>query len=266
MSLKKLETSMEDLKGEMTKLEKRTQEVEDRISVTQDDGRRYERAMRYLLRRERNLTTRCEDLQNRTRRNNLRIYQVPEGNEGKDVKKFITEMIQSVLKPMPDVNMQIERAHRSLASKPKDPNATSRSLIIRFVDYSVKDKILRQAWSQKLIYKDKQIYFDHDYSPELQRKREQVRETIKQLKDKNVKAKCLYPVQLKLTTEKGDQIYPTLKEALPILAEYNIHPKVDERTQMEDEMSSFRWNVVGKRSEEGATGGMHFADDSARYD
>lgn len=134
MSLKKLETSMEDLKGEMTKLEKRTKEAEDRISATEDDGRRYERAICYLLRRERDLTARCEDLQNRTRRNNLRIYRVPEGSEGKDVKKFVAEMIQSVLKPMPDVNMQIERAHRSLASKPRDPNATPRSLIVRFVD------------------------------------------------------------------------------------------------------------------------------------
>lgn len=198
MSLKKFETLMEDLKGEMTKLEKRTQEVEDRISATEDDGRRYERAICYLLRRERDLTARCEDLQNRTRRNNLRIYRVPEGSEGKDVKKFVAEMIQSVLKPIPDANLQIERAHRSLASKPKDPNATPRSLIVRFVDYSVKDKILRQAWSQKLMYKDEQIYFDHDHSPELQRKRAQVRETIKQLKTKNVKAKCLYPAQLKL--------------------------------------------------------------------
>lgn len=266
MSLKKLETSMEDLKGEMTKLEKRTQEVEDRVSATEDDGRKYERAIRYLLRRERDLTARCEDLQNRTRRNNMTIYWVPEGSEGKDVKKFVAEMIQLVLKPMPDVNMQIERAHRSLVSKPKTPNATPRSLIVRFVDYSVKDKILRQAWSQKLTYKDEQIYFDHDYSPELQRKRAQVREIIKQLKDKNVKAKCLYPAQLKLTTEKGEQIYPTLKEALPILAEYNIHPKIDERAQMEDEMSSFSWNVVGERREEGAAGGTHSADDSARYD
>lgn len=108
LSLTKLETSIEELKGEMTKLEKRTTEAEDRISAAEDNGRRYDRAIRYLLRREMNLSAKCEDLQNRTRRNNLRIYRVPEDSEGKDVKTFAKKLIQSVFKPMPDVNLQIE--------------------------------------------------------------------------------------------------------------------------------------------------------------
>lgn len=36
-----------------------------------------ERAIRYLLRLDMNLTARCEDLQNRLRGNDLRIYCVP---------------------------------------------------------------------------------------------------------------------------------------------------------------------------------------------
>lgn len=36
-----------------------------------------ERAIRYLLHLDMNLTARCEDLQNRLRGNNLRIYCVP---------------------------------------------------------------------------------------------------------------------------------------------------------------------------------------------
>lgn len=43
---------------------------------------RHERAHRYPLECEADRTERCEDLQNRLRRNNLRIYQVPEGCEG----------------------------------------------------------------------------------------------------------------------------------------------------------------------------------------
>ena len=215
----------------------------------EDNGRRHERAIRYLLRREMNLSARCEDLQNRSRRINLRIYRVPEDSEGKDVKAFAKTLIQSVFKPMPDVKLQIERAHRSLTTKPTDPAATPRSLIVRFVDYSVKDMILRQAWSQKLTYNNEQMYFDHDYSPELQKKRAQVREVNKQLKEKNIKAKCLYPAQLKVTTDSGEQTYHTLTEALPALLKFDIHPRVDERAQMEDKMSRYRWNSVGKRRE-----------------
>ncbi|KAL7845886.1 hypothetical protein AOLI_G00240780 [Acnodon oligacanthus] len=76
---------MKELKAEMTKLEKRTTETEGRISKIEDNGRRYENAIRHLLCREVDLKARCEDLQN------------------------------------------------------------------RFVDYSVKHAVLRQAWSQKQV-------------------------------------------------------------------------------------------------------------------
>ena len=90
---------MQELRDEMTKLEKRTMDAEGRIGTAEDTGLRHQRAIRYLLHREMELTARCEDLQNRSRRNNLRIYRVPEGSEGKDVKAFVRELIHSVLQP-----------------------------------------------------------------------------------------------------------------------------------------------------------------------
>ncbi len=59
-SLDRLEISVKDLKGQ--------------ISVAEDKEMRHERALWYLLHQEMDLTTRCEDLQNRLQCNNLRIY------------------------------------------------------------------------------------------------------------------------------------------------------------------------------------------------
>lgn len=84
--------------------------AEIQISDTEDAGRRYKRALQYLLNRKMELTARCEDLQNRLRQNNLRIYRVPEGSEGKDVKTFVKEQFESVLQPKAKVNIQTERA------------------------------------------------------------------------------------------------------------------------------------------------------------
>ncbi|KAM7365195.1 hypothetical protein PAMP_025109 [Pampus punctatissimus] len=247
-SLTTLESSMQELKGEMAKLEKRTTEAEKRIGASEDNGMRHQRAIRYLLHREMDLTARCEDLQNRSRRNNLRIYRVPEGSEGNDAKAFVKELIHSVLQSMADVNIQIERAHRSLTAKPKNPNAAPRSLVVRFQDYSVKDAVLRQAWSQRqVLYKAEPIFFDHDYSPELQKKRAQVREVIKQLKQKNIRAKCIYPAQLRVITEDGEKTYSTLTHALPALRELGIQTRVDERERMESELSRYRWSIAGER-------------------
>lgn len=141
---------MQELKGDKTKLQMRTTETEGRISAAEDNGQRYERALWYLLHREMDLTARCEDLPNRSRWNNLRIYRVPEGSQGKDVKEFVKELMQSTLQPMPEINLNIERAHRSVTAKPKNPTVAPRSLIVKFMDYSTKEAILRQAWIKRI--------------------------------------------------------------------------------------------------------------------
>ncbi len=48
---------------------------------TEDKALRHERAIRYLLHRDAKLSAKCEDLESRARRNNLRIYGVKEGGE-----------------------------------------------------------------------------------------------------------------------------------------------------------------------------------------
>lgn len=60
------------------------------------------------------------------------------------------------------------------------------------------------------MFQGKQIYFAHDYSPDLQIKRGQVRQVIKQLKGKGIRAKCPYPAQLRMNTDSGEY---TLVEA-----------------------------------------------------
>ncbi|KAK7879880.1 hypothetical protein WMY93_033456 [Mugilogobius chulae] len=204
-SLTRLETSVGDLKERMGNLEQRTEEAEGRISAAEDASQRNERVLRYLLRREAALTNQCDDLQNRLRRNNLRIYQIPEGN------------------------CKIERAHRALGLKPADSNPP-RSIIVRFLDYTVKEAVLRKAWMQKqVVFQGKTIYFDQDYSPEVQRKRARLRGVIKQLKDKGIQAKCRFPAQLRIDLESGVKTFPTLLDAVPMLEELGVSVHVSER-------------------------------------
>lgn len=214
LSLTRLETAFKGLKDEVTNLEKRTTEAEDCISANEDTVKRHEQAIRHLLQRDMHLTVRCEDMENRLRRNNLRIYRVPEGSEGKDVKLFVQELLKSALQLPPEMNITIERAHRALTARPKNPDAAPRSLIVKFLDYSVKETILRKAWEQKkVMYKEGQIYLDHDFSPKLQKKRSLVRDAVKQLRTKNIRARCIFPAQLRVALEDGEKTFPTMSDA-----------------------------------------------------
>ena len=72
-------------------------------------------------------------------------------------------------------------------------SAPPRSIIVRFLDYTVKEVVLWQAWAQRQVkFQGEVIYFVQDYSPEVQRKRAWVRGVIKQLKVKGIQAKCRF--------------------------------------------------------------------------
>ncbi|KAK5866986.1 hypothetical protein PBY51_011512 [Eleginops maclovinus] len=104
---------------------------EERLVDTEEKNQRNERALRYLLHREASVTAKCEDLESRARRKNLRIYGVKE-DEGNDnnMLDFISDLIRTSLALPEDLNLNIERAHRSLTMKPKDPKKPPRSIML----------------------------------------------------------------------------------------------------------------------------------------
>lgn len=69
------------------------------------------------------------DLESRSRRNNMRIYGVPEGKEGASVVEFVEELLQSHLSLPEGVELQIQRAHRALIPKPTS-SSSPRSIIV----------------------------------------------------------------------------------------------------------------------------------------
>lgn len=65
----------------MVEHEERIEKMEERMSTVKDTAMLHHRAQ--------DLSAKCDDLQNRLRRNNLRIFQIPEGSEGRDTVGFV---------------------------------------------------------------------------------------------------------------------------------------------------------------------------------
>lgn len=61
------------------------------------------------------------------------------------------------------------------------------------------------------------IYFNQDYTTEIQKRRKQVRDVIKRLKEKDIKAQSPYPAQLKGFLETGIKVFNSLTEAASML-------------------------------------------------
>ncbi|KAF0042666.1 hypothetical protein F2P81_006198 [Scophthalmus maximus] len=67
------------------------------------------------------------------------------------------------------MSLQIQRAHRALAQKPAH-EATSRFIVINFLQFAVKETVLKLAWMKKVHINNKQILCDHDYAYEMMQK------------------------------------------------------------------------------------------------
>lgn len=201
-------------------------EAEQRQGDTEDKIQKHERALRFLLQRDANLSAKCEDLESRARRNNLRIYGIKEGEEKGDMLGFISSLIHTSLALPEELNLNIVRAHRSLTMKPKD-SGPPRSIIVRFLDYRVKETVIQEAWKHRggVTHEGQKIFFDQDYTTDVQRKRKQVREVIKQLKEKNIK-QSPFPAKLKIHLDSGVKTFTTLADASTTLEEMGIHVQI----------------------------------------
>ncbi|CAG5865923.1 unnamed protein product [Menidia menidia] len=210
-ALARLEVSIGELMVRTTSLEQKVVHMEERLGNNEDKMTRMQRAATFLLRETTILSEKCNDLESRMRRNNIRIgymafprIQITQG-----------------------MDLCIERAHRSLVNKPKDSTVPPRAIIVRFLDYKMKEQVIKQAWKQKICYEGQSVYFNQDYTTEVQKKRKQVREVIKQLKERNVKAQSPYPAQLKVFLDTGKKTFSKVEEAAPMLKEMGITVKED---------------------------------------
>lgn len=132
------------------------------------------------------------------------------------------------------MEIKIERAHRT--TTPKPVMATPRSIIVRFLNVTVKQVVLQQAWKQhEITFQDQKIYFDQDYPPDVQRKRKEVCGMIKKWKEINIRAQSPYPAQLFLDT--GVKVFPSLWVAKPTLTELGINDEMEEWDILERELT-----------------------------
>uniref|UniRef100_A0A8C9XNH6 L1 transposable element RRM domain-containing protein n=1 Tax=Sander lucioperca TaxID=283035 RepID=A0A8C9XNH6_SANLU len=108
------------------------------------------------------LQNKCEDLENRLRRNNLRIVSIAEGEEGKAPTEFISSLLEDLLNL--DEKPLLDQAHRLALPKPKQGQAP-RPFILRVHFFHVKEQILRLAQEKRrLLHKDKPVHIFTDFT------------------------------------------------------------------------------------------------------
>ena len=177
---------IQDVTGQIEGAVERVGQMEENLLVMERWDIGVKDTLTQLLTKQRALQEKVTDLEGRSRRNNIGTYGIPEDTEGTSAVTFIENLIKTELGSELCRELGIERAHRAMAPKPP-PSAPPRSMVIRFLQFSVKEKILHAAWKKELRVQKKRVYFDHDYATEVQNKRKEYIPIKKILRDKGVR-------------------------------------------------------------------------------
>lgn len=181
---------MQDMTGLLEGVVERVGGIEKDLACAERWDIGVKGALTQLLANQRALQDKVTEMEGHSRRNNIRIYGIPEEAEGTSATAFVVDMIKTQLREAVDPNwgsdLGIERAHRALAPKPSK-NAPPRSMVVRFLRFSVKESILHAAWKTGLNLNNKRVFFDHDYADAVQKKRKEYAPIKKTLKEHGIR-------------------------------------------------------------------------------
>lgn len=194
-----LHVSINSALSQITSITQRIGEMETRIAATEADLSTSHRAVENHESQIRLLQEKIDDLENRSRRCNLRFIGIPETIKGEDLSAFITNDLTAALGlSFPQDPPLIERAHRLGGTVFKD-GGRPRPTIAKFFHYSTKEKILQSYRNQRtLLVRSHKILVFQDFSAAVTAKRKLFTPTCKYLVDHGIKFQLQYPAKLRV--------------------------------------------------------------------
>ncbi|CAL9687283.1 unnamed protein product [Knipowitschia caucasica] len=191
--------------------EQKLEEMAARIDEQETWAAVANEALSRSLKEQSALQDQVNDLESRSRRNNMRIYGVPEGAEGSSVIQFVEGLLANEKLISGGTDPQIQRAHRSLAPRP-NPNAPPRSIVVNFLQFRVKETILRNAWKKKIQIGDRILSFDFDYTTDVIQKRKEYKAIKAALKERGVRFQTPF-TRMRIHWDSGPQMYNSAGDA-----------------------------------------------------
>lgn len=211
-SVSVMESSLGEIKREVAANEQRIEEAETRIAATEDALDKAERALVKATKRLTYLEEKTEDLENRGRRKNIRLFGLKEGAEGKrPLLDFIADMLPQWLGNELDKVFILERAHRTLAAAVPNQN---RAVLLRFLNYQDKEFVLRSTRQRDITHDGSKLAFVQDFSAETIRRRREFNAVKKLFVDMGTfRGFHLQPCRLRVVHNGKIQLFSSPQEA-----------------------------------------------------
>lgn len=174
-----IKKDIHDFGGRLTEAEQRISTAEDNIDAVQKNVRAHGSQIELL-------SSRLDDLENRHRRNNLWLVNLPEKAEGTNAVKFLEEWLLEVFGTSLPSPVIIERAHR-IGRPPAAEQRYPRVLIMKFLNFCDRQRVIEAARKMKtVLYQQHKVMFFPDFSMEVRKQRRQFDSVKKRLQELNI--------------------------------------------------------------------------------
>ncbi len=198
-----IQAGLINIQGSLSSMWDQITEVQQRVSANEDNISDLSKHVQALEKENIYLRDKAEEAENRSQSSNLRFFGIPEHKEGRDVIAFMSQLILQLLgKDNFPVAPVIERAHRSPTFSSSTSSASPRPILVKFLHFQDKVKILRLARVKgELIHMGARIHVYPDFSAGLVKKRRQFDAVKKSLCAADMKYSLLYPAKLRVMVE-----------------------------------------------------------------
>lgn len=206
-TLEKISTTLENQSKRIGEAEQRVSEVEDAVSGL--EGRLAEAENKIKV-----LAAKMEDMENRSRRDNIRVLNLKEGTEGKHPIQFFETWLPTVLgleaSPGAKDRIKVDRAHRSGGPRGERP----RPVIIKLHNSRDKPRIIAALRATpNLEYEGQRIFIHQDLSSSVREKRRAFNEVCQALIDKGIRFNMRFPATLTVNHQGSERRFETRRDA-----------------------------------------------------
>lgn len=195
----------------MSKLKGTVGEMEHALTECSDDIAEMKTTIECLTASVAKLENKCEDLESRSRRNNVRIVGVPEGPD-----TCTTAAVAALLKEAFNLEKEplLDRSHRTLQPKPK-PGDRPRAIVCRFHYHSDCMDILRRARELRQIkVRGVTVSVFPDHTAKIARARAAFNEVRRQLRGiDGARYGLFHPARLRITYNGVEKDFVSAEEA-----------------------------------------------------
>ncbi|KAJ8378758.1 hypothetical protein AAFF_G00236780 [Aldrovandia affinis] len=202
--------------------------VFNKIDSMQVDLRKNEKETSSCFAEVTKLRKKLNDLEDRSRSNNVRLVNLPAGIEGDDPSGYLQKMLPEwipMLKRSHSTPLEIDRAHRIYSNNTSRP----RTMIFKLLRYTDRQSILEGARKARPTLSDgTQLLFFADYSPGTTQERQGYKGIHAKLRQKGIDLFLIYPAILRVNYKGTRMSFNSAEEAKDALKSSVLEGMEDE--------------------------------------